>query len=770
MTNKTTTMHPWWKKALPLLLGLQTASILGGCGQGGPGVPSLVNPFARSGVSTTTTTTIPASLSLEVKDPFFKRFTEAAESFDVVASGEFKPGIVAVHGVPLKIEKATKFKLSLNLPISDPNHINTANATGQLWTSAPMSLAGAPLPTTIKLSNGTASGECDVMHTIGVFIFNLLQNQIVDSSGGGGVHDVLQSMLVEKAVIALRPKAAVDFGKLHLNIGAQSTVQFNNLAIDPNSNYEGECLADLNLLPGCGFDGEKIDFFFEGGRAQFPVHCLRANSVLNLDLKALKGLKPITLNACVFKFGKNKQYFVKADKVDFNFKKFDWVKKENSQQPEIHMETAMLMNHTNLTMKDKKLDIVADFLHTVPADLIINRDEKIHEHLFSTSGTNIADTFNIAIRRGGSNILIDLANASIGPVNLNKTGELDISLTEGVAALKQIEWSNNKRSFKLITSGASTLAITKGSSMELTRDQGTTSFTLPITIKAGTATLAGRTHKLQLDQLNGSAVVAVDKDVQIDGNLDLSVAHSRLLADHGADIKVRGINLSSKDGQAQLLMKQCAIIIPNKALLAEFNTQLPKKKVFEIHKTVVQDRKWRYRDAVVETATVSAPKIEELTELPANGCSFKACGDVLVDGTIEKSGLLAIIKKTNKWDTKPWSATAHVFGEGSVKYKFVPNASLSDSALNYDLQMDLLMPDDMNLDWSQVNDGFLSKTESSTIVKSVSKLKPVPINYTGNFKLFSKGNAHLQALKIKDFKTKANKDNIEIDFAASSDF
>ena len=165
---------------------------------------------------------------------------------------------------------------------------------------------------------------------------------------------------------------------------------------------------------------------------------------------------------------------------------------------------------------------------------------------------------------------------------------------------------------------------------------------------------------------------------------------------------------------------------------------------------------------------MSNPKIDNLTQLPSNACSFKAGADVLVDGTIEKGGLLSIIKKTNKWVTCPWSATAHINGEGNVSYKFVPNGGLSDSALAYDLQMKLLLPDDMDLDWSKVNDGPLSGAEKSVIIGTVKKLKPIPINYTGSLKLFAKGNSHLQALKIKDFKTKSNDGNVQIDFQASS--
>src|SRR5580704_15490519 len=78
---------------------------------------------------------IPANLSMEVRDPLFRKLTNITERFEVSATGEFKAGSTLVKGIPINVAKGTQFKCELTLPIKDCEQIDASLVEGSLWTS-----------------------------------------------------------------------------------------------------------------------------------------------------------------------------------------------------------------------------------------------------------------------------------------------------------------------------------------------------------------------------------------------------------------------------------------------------------------------------------------------------------------------------------------------------------------------------------------------------------------------------------------------------------
>ena len=126
----------------------------------------FVGFFCLVGCSHIEQKTVPAAFTVEVKDPLFKRISNATQSFHVKASGTFNAGTFKIKGVLLKCDPGTTFTLDLKLPIEEPGKINTGVATGKLITSKPLILSAVPMPQTILLKNGKATADVD----LGVFV------------------------------------------------------------------------------------------------------------------------------------------------------------------------------------------------------------------------------------------------------------------------------------------------------------------------------------------------------------------------------------------------------------------------------------------------------------------------------------------------------------------------------------------------------------------------------------------------------------------------
>jgi len=120
--------------------------------------------------------------------------------------------------------------------------------------------------------------------------------------------------------------------------------------------------------------------------------------------------------------------------------------------------------------------------------------------------------------------------------------------------------------------------------------------------------------------------------------------------------------------------------------------------------------------------------------------------------------------------TKPWTATAHVNGNGTIKYLLLPKSSLADSELQYKLAMDLPIPDDVHLDWSQVSKGLMEAAERGVIVSHLTKIT-IPISYSGHTKIFrgKKKQQQLSAIKVSKLVVRPTNSGSELSFSAEAD-
>ncbi len=714
--------------------------------------------------------TVKANISIKVEDPVIRRITAITDRFDLEASGKFKGGSFMVNDKKLTFAPDTTFTLKLTLPIDDPKVISTKNATGELTTSQPISVNGIPAPDHLILKKGTVTGDVDIVRTIGIFIFNVLENQDVNAEGGGDWKSAFAQLTIAKSSLVMRPDSTMELGKQHIHIGKDSTLTFKNLVVDSNFNYAGQCIVDVNFGDKNTYTGTKVDIDFNGGSMFMVFDAKRQNHVVTLAAPGKQ--KPIRLVDCVYRFGKGKKSSARAEVVMLNEKKFVWQKTEGTDKPAIHFASDMMLQKTVLHILNTKLDLLANFPSSVPTNLSIDRSEDgMMETNFNTLNLVPAASADITMHRQHEDVNVKLAEALVGPIAITKFGDLQLSLANGNAKLKQISWGNDSHGFTLDTSGGSTLSITKGMSMDLVKDQEGVTCTLPMTLKLGQAKFSSNSMKLGLTNLNGNMILTIDKGVDLDGKINFSVGNSNLFGSNKTDVSVNGLSVDSKNGSTNAQLKNCCIVIPVAALKDQIEEHLPDDKVFPINKTMLAERKWRYKNATVESITLHNPKLDKIEMTSAGVAKFTASGDADAKGTVEKGGLLSIVKGPSKWEKRPWTASAHLVGSGIVNYKIVANDSLSKSELDYSVSMDLPLPDDIDLDWSQVNDGLLEKAERNAVVKSIQKLKPLHLEFLNKeVKLFPNGQKNFTALKLKNLKSHPVASGLQLDFNADAAF
>jgi hypothetical protein len=709
---------------------------------------------------------VSTNYSLDVRDPVIRKFTEITNKVDLHATGTFKGGGALIHGVPVKVEEGTTFVLSLSIPITDPKSIQMGAATGSLKVSKPLLLAGVPVPQEIILTPGKATAEVDLLGSVGVFLVNTISAASLDTSTGKDAQSLIQDVTIDSARFDLR-SSAIDLGKLHLNFAPGSTIILSKLKFDHALNYDGTFTTDLKLSPGCKYAGEKADFTFDSGTAKLILNAKKVNDVLSL--KAVTAEKSIVLGKCTYKFGKIKQCAAKSETAQLEIRKFEWQKTEGQEKAALHCSLAMLLQNSSLLLKNPKesFNLTAQFAHNIPALLQVDRTPEGVVNEWWTEQSNTADSFAMNVVGGGAETSMVCGKTVLGPVSLSKSGDLEFSFKQGTSALKSARWSCGKRGFNLACSPDSTLSIPPGSSMSWLKDAGGSKTNLPLSVKVNKATLSGAGENIELSNLRGKVLLVVDNGTQLNGDLDFSIVNSELLGQQKMDIKTHSISFVPAKGGGEAILKQCSMAMTNAALAALVNAQLPQEKTFTVDKMVLERQRWRYRKFEVTKVTVRNLAVAQVKSVSSTEEHFSVTGNVMVEGTVEKGGLLSVIKKTKKWEEKPWTAKGQVVGDGVLTYKILPKSSLRDSIIDYELSLDLRPTKNVDLDWSQVSDGILSKAENGIITKFIEKFDPEAIIQKSHVKIAT--STRFKTIRVRDVATAPTNDGLRVDFSTELD-
>jgi hypothetical protein len=429
----------------------------------------------------------------------------------------------------------------------------------------------------------------------------------------------------------------------------------------------------------------------------------------------------------------------------------------------------MKIEKSNLVIKNarKTFSLVADFSTPIPAKLEVDlKDGAIATNWWTTT-TNKADKCLIDISAKTSTTSLVLGRTEVGPVALSKEGDLDFSFDKGVSQLQKLKWSNAKRFFDIACSAGSTISIPPNMSMSLLKDQDSSVTKLPLNLKVGQATVSGSKSDIEISNVKGNVLLVVDNGTSLKGGLDFSLVNCDLLGEHQIDIHTDELKFISDKKGGRVSLNSCKMIVTNKAMAAIINEQIPSENSYEVDKCLLEEQKWRYRNAVLKNVKITHTHLNQLKACAPGEERFTVTGDVAVQGTIEKGGLLAVLKKeSSNWEVKPWSATGKVEGEGLLKYQIKPQDPFNKSQINYELSLDLKPPKNVDLDWTEVSDGLLSKAENSIITKFISSYDPKAYLKKASYNFFKTESKKLSNVVVSKVVTAPTKNGLSITFSA----
>jgi hypothetical protein len=711
--------------------------------------------------------TINAAYDVRISDPDLRLFTDVTARIDLVASGEFKDGSYVINNKSIGFAPGTQFRLQLTLPINEPDLIHTNDASGSLWTSLPISVNGIPAPQIVQLSKGQVSGQVDLVRTLGAFLLGCLQTSVGES---GDVRQMVQSLSVERATLRLRPDSNMMFGEKNLHIGKESTISFRNVSIDHDLNYDGSFNMHLRFLDGCHWIGRRTSCDFQGGNVDVDLHATKRNGVIDLSLIKNKNNNPvITLERSWFQFGKDKRSSSKSQVCIIHPSAMSWRFLKGNPHPQFHMHGPVEMKDSVLDVKTDIQETIANFPATVPAQIRVDSDGTKRTLQFATTEAATAESAQIKISKKATSLTIKLANASVGPASLDKSGEFTFALESGSAQLRQLDWRASKGNFVLTPAPGSEVSIPSGMFLGNTNARETTQLNMPLDVSLGDATIHGLSRNINLSELSGKLLISIDKEVQITGDLGFRVPESSLFGGKPLDLKARGLDLAVANGKAILRMRNCVARVPIGAIQEAINDKMPHDFSMEMHKTLSGNEKWRYRDAIAEKVSVRNFELDNMEPIGPGKVAFTALGDVTVDGTVEQGNPEDGNYKNLVWEKRPWKLSGHVEGEGNVEYKFLSGSGPQGNRVEYNLDMDVPMPSDIKLDWSQVAHGVLGFVERKVILGHLHKLT-VPLKYNGTLGIISEESPLGKNFKISNMVAKRINDATEVDFDATATF
>ncbi|MCB9470501.1 MAG: hypothetical protein H6677_19670 [Candidatus Obscuribacterales bacterium] len=701
---------------------------------------------------------IKTTLDVKVTDPNLRKLTECTARAVVDARGAFKPGTYFFNGAPIIIPENTTFSLKLETPITDPAVISTKDAVGTFRTSNQIIVGAIPVPEELSLQSGKVEAYVDFARSLSAFMINLVQ---LGGGSTGGMKEMIDSLELKEVDLELRPDSRFKLGKKSLHIGKGSSIKLFDAKLDSSFNYDGQFIAKLNFLNDCDWLGDKLDCEFEGGTAKVHLNARKKNGVLTLSLpKEGAECREVNMESCILRFGKNKRSQTVSKKAVLSLNKFVW-EDTTKTHPTMSMDADMDLFDTDASIKTDIHHTKAHFAEEVPGRLIVKIDKSDSRYTnFVTTAPVTAREGTVTIDKTNSKVVLKLSEVSIGKVVYDKEGAMEFSLKGGIAEIEEVAWEGQGKHFVLQCGKGSTLQVPNEFLIEKQTQKGAAKVQMPMALNLGKAKLKSGENSVQLEDLVGKIILDVDKEVLIRGSLDFSLPEVDLLSGYKARVKARGIDMVVKGGTAKILLRDCTVLIPDQALEATIKERIPKEFHVVLNKKIQEEKKWRYRNAMVKEVFIKNFDIKKMATEPSDVVGFTASGEVSSNGTIEKSG---IILNKNKWETKPWSMSGHVEGKGQVKYKFLKRNKSKNARLTYDLDMKVTMPDDVKLDWSKVSGGIIKIAEERAIIKRLNTVA-VPVEHSGELTIFKKDAPFWRNFVISDMKEKDLPGSTQIDF------
>ncbi len=266
----------------------------------------------------------------------------------------------------------------------------------------------------------------------------------------------------------------------------------------------------------------------------------------------------------------------------------------------------MNFQDSHLTLKTDIHTTEAEFPNAVPSALTVDiNDNAKRKTSFNITSLARASHGTVTIAKNQTSVVLDLSDALVGPVDFDRFGWLQFAMQQGTARLNKLCWRNKKSTFTLTAGADSTLSIPRGMFIEKGNKENVTHLTVPLTLKMGTAKVTSSDGSVSLEKLTGKVLVDVDGDVKLLSDLDFTINESSFLGSNKVTVGVRGLDLAAGSGSSILHLKKCTIAVSREVIERIVSDQTPQALEIALNKTLVEDKQWRYKNAVAKHVSVT---------------------------------------------------------------------------------------------------------------------------------------------------------------------
>lgn len=713
--------------------------------------------------------------SISIRDPLLLKLAPAAENLDLDAEGQLLPGTYEVGSgqsgtVPIKIDKDTGFKFSVHLPLNGATTVSTRNATGKLETTQPLIVSNIPSPTAITLDHGKATVDVDLARAILAGIVN-----ICHAGGAEGARSSITQMIgpfrISSASLTLR-KSPAEWNDLRLKVDS-GKITLEDAAFQNKSDFSGTCTMRAAVSGVQRKESERrIGVAADNCNINLQFFMQRKGSAVSLKMHPeFQNTMEISKLELARKTSRLTSASSKAD-----FRSIECAHTMNTNDRSLSASARLLLGDASVHADSQARSIAGDLIMKNSALLnldIENKNDFLEVSLPSAKAKNVT----LSIAKPHSKIGIVMHEAGLTDLLFRKDAHMSLTLSKGEFSPSRVRWSSGKRQADIKIVNGTKIKIDRPITISTT-DIGAVVFrNVPLEMKAGAMYLTNGKEKIALDGIAGKMLVSVEgPEAEVQGSIKAHANKQGLLGIPDFNASAKGLSLTSSPEHVHLKLSECQLVFPRESLRNAVQDSLSSGKSFPVNKLVFADRKWRYRNMTLESVKVEQPAVTELAIDAKNNVAVAGKAKVTAIGTVERYNMkINPLSKTERgWIKKTWSGQGTVSGKGNVQLVFVPEKSLSDSKINYDAAITFAVPEDLELDWSQVDEGLLGKSEKALVAGVIkhagtfTDTRGIPLKVAGSIKLFKTSDPRLKLIRISNATLVPSKSNVQVKFSADA--
>lgn len=693
---------------------------------------------------------VPITISIPIRDPSLLTLAKVTDTVAIESSGTLTPGQYQIGKHKLNVSEGTNFSLSFKLPVKGNTVLSAADADGVFETTQALSLDGLSAPKRIELHKSTISGDVDVGRVIVGFLLNALHS---DQQKSSIPSDIVKAATIKSATFSILSGSSIKLAASYFKFEEGSSISLQDVEIKGKSKWHGLFVAHVNLKP-VDCKQEKMKVRMNNMQIQSTLSVNRTDDKLELSLSKDNANKVIFAKFHL----QAGPHYVLADKGTLEVRQFNATWPDSSPEPALDLETLVTLSPAQMGVVFADGKVYADLDSGTQISLKAKRSES--DRLLEGTLPNVrAKEVQLTYSLKASSLHLVLEQLKLGAIQFKDSGDSTASIDGGEFNLRSLVWNSGKSQFLLKPSGAKVKLAKATASSKESFTKVTTS-QIPVSISSGSAHIVSRGSKLNFQSVSGKAVVALaNNGVRLTGSLSSSGAGDfGGLKIPGIQTSVKNIKLSSSGDHLQLELPDLTIAVPTKSIEDSMRKAIPSTVAYALNKPILDKQKWRYRKLFVQDVTANDSKLQSFKFAGTNSVSFEGSTNINVRGTVERLHT-GITGGERGWMEHPWSASGPVSGHGTASYALVMGNSLAESQIDYDAKLRLPVPDKLSVDWSNVSNDLLGKSEQGLIGGAIRHSKHftdkqgIPIEFKGSERLFPTTAHILRSIHVTKFVT-----------------